>query len=90
MYPAFGNLVPRDIGAREILRICEMGLGIDGRMQVYLDVSHLPAEKKQRLNSILEIYQKFTGEDPRKVPDEDFSRDALYDGRRLGRLACCR
>ena len=26
LYPAFGNLVPRDIGTREILRICEMGL----------------------------------------------------------------
>ncbi|MCB1149366.1 MAG: FAD-binding protein, partial [Chlamydiia bacterium] len=25
LYPAFGNLVPRDIGAREILRVCEMG-----------------------------------------------------------------
>ncbi len=68
MYPAFGNLVPRDIGSRELLRICEMGLGIDGKMQVYLDVTQLPEEKKQKLESILEIYQKFTGEDPRKVP----------------------
>lgn len=68
MYPAFGNLVPRDIGAREILRICEMGMGIEGKMQVYLDVSHLPPEKQHKLDSILEIYQKFTGEDPRKVP----------------------
>lgn len=68
LYPAFGNLVPRDIGAREILRICEMGLGIDGKMQVYLDVSHLSDEKKQKLASILEIYEKFTGMDPRKVP----------------------
>ncbi|MBS4167816.1 succinate dehydrogenase flavoprotein subunit [Parachlamydia sp. AcF125] len=68
MYPAFGNLVPRDIGAREVLRVCEMGLGIDGQMQVYLDVSHLPEERKHKLESILEIYKKFTGEDPRKVP----------------------
>lgn len=68
LYPAFGNLVPRDIGAREILRVCEMGLGVDGHMQVYLDVSHLSAEKKHKLESILEIYQKFTGDDPRKVP----------------------
>lgn len=68
MYPAFGNLVPRDIGARELLRICEMGLGIDGKMQVYLDVSHLTDEKKHKLASILEMYEKFTGEDPRKVP----------------------
>jgi succinate dehydrogenase / fumarate reductase flavoprotein subunit len=68
MYPAFGNLVPRDIGARELLRICEMGMGIDGQMQVYLDVSHLSAEKKQKLASVLEIYEKFTGEDPSRLP----------------------
>lgn len=68
MYPAFGNLVPRDIGAREILRICELGMGIDGKMQVHLDVSHLPHHIQHKLDSILEIYQKFTGEDPRKVP----------------------
>lgn len=68
LYPAFGNLVPRDIGCREILRICEMGLGIGGQMEVNLDVSHLPADKLKKLASILEIYTKFTGEDPRKVP----------------------
>lgn len=68
MYPAFGNLVPRDIGARELLRVCELGLGIEGEMCVYLDVSHLSDVKKKKLESILEIYQKFTGEDPRKVP----------------------
>ncbi len=71
-YPVFGNLVPRDIGSREILRICERGLGIDGKMQVYLDVSHLPEDKKDKLHAILEIYQKFTGEDPRKVPMKIF------------------
>lgn len=72
LYPAFGNLVPRDIGAREILRICEMGLGIDGQMQVYLDVSHLSNERKRKLESILEIYEKFTGDDPRKIPMKIF------------------
>jgi len=72
LYPAFGNLVPRDIGSREVLRICEMGMGIDGKMQVYLDVSQLSEEKKHKLESILDIYQKFTGEDPRKVPMKIF------------------
>jgi succinate dehydrogenase / fumarate reductase flavoprotein subunit len=38
LYPAIGNLVPRDIGAREVLRVCEMGLGVEGKNQVYLDV----------------------------------------------------
>lgn len=68
LYPAFGNLVPRDIGSREVLRVCEMGMGVDGQMQVYLDVTHLSEEKKHKLESILDIYEKFTGEDPRKVP----------------------
>ncbi len=72
LYPAFGNLVPRDIGSRELLRICELGLGINGENQVYLDVSHLSHEKKAKLESILEIYEKFTGEDPRKVPMKIF------------------
>lgn len=68
IYPAYGNLVPRDIAAREIIRICEMGLGINGEMQVYLDVSHLPSAKQDKLDAILDIYSKFSGEDPRKVP----------------------
>ncbi len=68
LYPGYGNLIPRDIGARVVLSVCEMGLGVDGKMQVYLDVSHLPEETKHKLDAILEIYQKFTGEDPRKVP----------------------
>ena len=68
LYPAFGNLVPRDIGSREVLRVVELGLGIDGKNQVYLDVTHLPEEKLHKLDSVLEIYSKFTGEDPRKVP----------------------
>lgn len=72
LYPAFGNLVPRDIGSREILRVCELGLGVDGQMQVYLDVTALSSEKKKKLDSILEIYEKFTGDDPRKVPMKIF------------------
>lgn len=72
LYPSFGNLVPRDIAAREILRIYELGLGVDGKPQVHLDVSHLGPEKHNRLESILEIYQKFTGDDPRKVPMKIF------------------
>ena len=73
MYPAFGNLVPRDIGARELLRICEMGMGVNGEMQVYLDVTHLPVEKRHKLASVLDIYEKFTGEDPARVPMRIFS-----------------
>jgi succinate dehydrogenase / fumarate reductase flavoprotein subunit len=72
MYPGYGNLVPRDIGAREVLRICELGLGIDGQMQVYLDVSHLPRVKHHKLEAVLDIYEKFTGDDPRKLPMKIF------------------
>lgn len=72
LYPAFGNLVPRDIASRELLKVCELGLGVDGQMQVYLDVTHLPPEKQRKIESILEIYEKFTGDDPRKVPMKIF------------------
>lgn len=68
LYPAFGNLVPRDIGAREFLRLFEMGMGINGKKEVYLDVTHLPEKVLHKLESVLQIYQKFTGEDPRKTP----------------------
>lgn len=72
LYPAFGNLVPRDIGSREVLRVCELGLGVNGENQVYLDVTELPDEKKEKLKAILEIYHKFTGEDPRHFPMKIF------------------
>jgi succinate dehydrogenase / fumarate reductase, flavoprotein subunit len=72
LYPAFGNLVPRDIGSREVLRICDMGLGIDGKMQVFLDVTHLKPATLHKIESVLEIYRKFTGEDPHKVPMKIF------------------
>jgi succinate dehydrogenase / fumarate reductase flavoprotein subunit len=72
LYPAFGNLVPRDIGAREVLRICEMGMGIEGKNQVYLDVTHLPEKSRQKLASVIDIYRKFTGDDPAKIPMKIF------------------
>ncbi|PJN88352.1 FAD-binding protein, partial [Bacillus sp. mrc49] len=40
-YPAYGNLVPRDIATREIFDVCmNMKLGINGENMVYLDLSH--------------------------------------------------
>lgn len=69
-YPKYGNLVPRDIATREIFSVCvEEGLGIDGKNQVYLDLTHLDKEfLDRRLGGILEIYEKFAGEDPREKP----------------------
>jgi succinate dehydrogenase / fumarate reductase, flavoprotein subunit len=74
-YPKYGNLVPRDIGTREIFKVCmQEGLSVQaGRMCVYLDVTHIPSEQLDRkLAGILEIYEKFQGADPRKVPMKIF------------------
>ena len=72
MYPGYGNLVSRDVGAREVLRVCELGLGVEGENQVYLDVRHLPEETKHKLEAVLDIYKKFTGDDPRTTPMKIF------------------
>jgi succinate dehydrogenase / fumarate reductase flavoprotein subunit len=73
-YPAYGNLVPRDIATREIFHVCvDLKLGINGENMVYLDVSHIDPKKLDvKLGGILEIYEKFVGEDPRKVPMKIF------------------
>lgn len=73
-YPAYGNLVPRDIATREIFHVCvDQKLGINGENMVYLDLSHKdPHELDIKLGGIIEIYEKFTGEDPRKVPMKIF------------------
>ncbi len=68
-YPAFGNLVTRDIATREIFQVCLDGNGVGGENQVYLDLTHIPAEVlTERLGAILEIYEMFVGDDPRYVP----------------------
>jgi len=68
-YPAYGNIVPRDIATREIFQICMAGLGVGGQNQVYLDLSFKPREELERkLGGIIEIYRKFAGEDPAEVP----------------------
>ncbi|MEM9913434.1 MAG: succinate dehydrogenase flavoprotein subunit [Planctomycetota bacterium] len=71
-YPGYGNLVPRDIATREIFWVCQEGYGIGGQNQVYLDITHLPKATKDKLAAILEIYEKFTGDDPREVPMKIF------------------
>ncbi|CAM3365837.1 succinate dehydrogenase flavoprotein subunit [Hydrogenibacillus schlegelii] len=73
-YPAYGNLVPRDIATREIFHVVvDLGLGINGEHMVYLDVSHIPPEVlRVKLGGVLEIYEKFMGDDPTKVPMKVF------------------
>src|SRR5699024_9615450 len=64
----------RDIATREIFDVCvNQKLGINGENMVYLDLSHKdPDELDVKLGGIIEIYEKFVGEDPRKVPMKIF------------------
>jgi succinate dehydrogenase / fumarate reductase, flavoprotein subunit len=72
-YPKYGNLVPRDVATRAIFKVVyEHGMGIDGQPMVYLDLTHLPKERLHKLEGILEIYEKFVGDDPREVPMKIF------------------
>jgi len=73
-YPKYGNLVPRDIATRAIHKVVyEHNLGIDGKPMVYLDLTHIDRKILDRkLEGILEIYEKFVGDDPRDVPMKIF------------------
>ncbi len=74
-YPAYGNLVPRDIATREIFNVCvNEGLSVETDQQcVYLDLTHISREELDRkLGGILNIYEKFQGVDPRDVPMKIF------------------
>ncbi len=77
-YPAFGNLVPRDIASRAAKVACDDGCGvgteIDGmRRGVYLDFAD--AIKRlgrkvvaERYGNLFDMYERITGEDPYSVP----------------------
>ena len=73
-YPKYGNLVPRDVATRAIHKVVyEHGLGIDGKPMVYLDLTHVDRKVLDRkLEGILEIYEKFVGDDPRDTPMKIF------------------
>jgi succinate dehydrogenase / fumarate reductase flavoprotein subunit len=73
-YPKYGNLVPRDVATRAIHKVVyELGLGLDGQPMVYLDLTHIDrATLDRKLGGILEIYEKFVGDDPRDVPMKIF------------------
>ncbi|MFL5343414.1 MAG: succinate dehydrogenase flavoprotein subunit [Hyalangium sp.] len=69
-YPKYKNLVPRDVATREIFMVCrDLGMGIGGRDGVYLDVTHIPAATLDaKIKGVMEIYEKFVGDDPRHTP----------------------
>jgi succinate dehydrogenase / fumarate reductase flavoprotein subunit len=73
-YPKYGNLVPRDVATRAIFKVVyEHHMGIDGQPMVYLDLTHIDRETLNRkLEGILEIYEKFVGDDPRDTPMKIF------------------
>ena len=73
-YPKYGNLVPRDVATRAIHKVVyEEGLGIDGQPMVYLDLTHIDrATLDRKLGGILDIYEKFVGDDPHDVPMKIF------------------
>ncbi len=73
-YPAFGNLVPRDIASRAAKIACDEGLGVGkSGLAVYLDFAD--AIKRQgkstieaKYGNLFEMYEKITGDDPYKMP----------------------
>jgi succinate dehydrogenase / fumarate reductase, flavoprotein subunit len=73
-YPSFGNLVPRDVAARNIKTVVDEGRGVGPQKNgVYLDFSAAIRRLgrraiEERYGNLFEMYEKITGEDPYKVP----------------------
>ena len=73
-YPAFGNLVPRDIASRAAKERCDEGYGVGAtKMAVYLDfkdaISNLGEDTvRSRYGNLFQMYNKITGDDPYKTP----------------------
>lgn len=73
-YPAFGNLVPRDIGARAAKERCDAGYGAGATgYAVYLDFEDAIKEQgekaiRDKYGNLFDLYQKITGENPYKQP----------------------
>ncbi|WP_419918379.1 fumarate reductase/succinate dehydrogenase flavoprotein subunit [Candidatus Poriferisocius sp.] len=73
-YPAFGNLVPRDVASRNVKTVVDEGRGVGNRHNgVYLDFSDAitrdgAAAIRARYGNLFDMYQRITGEDPYTVP----------------------
>jgi succinate dehydrogenase / fumarate reductase, flavoprotein subunit len=73
-YPAFGNLVPRDVASRAIKHEVDAGRGVGPlRNGVYLDLSEATNRLghdviEERYGNLFEMYERIAGEDPYKVP----------------------
>jgi succinate dehydrogenase / fumarate reductase flavoprotein subunit len=73
-YPAFGNLVPRDIASRAAKAVCDEGLGVGLiKRGVYLDFSEAinrlgKATVAGRYGNLFDMYRRITDDDPYEVP----------------------
>jgi succinate dehydrogenase / fumarate reductase flavoprotein subunit len=77
-YPAFGNLVPRDIASRSAKEVCDNGLGVGPNVNgkslgVYLDFASAIQRKgedkiKEQYGNLFDMYQQITDENPYKTP----------------------
>jgi len=73
-YPAFGNLVPRDIASRAAKERCDEGYGVGStKMAVYLDfkdaIDRLGEDLvRSRYGNLFQMYNKITGDNPYKTP----------------------
>ncbi len=74
MYPAYGNLAPRDISSRAAKERCDAGYGVGKTgMSVYLDFKDSIAKKGKKVieskyGNLFELYEKITGENPYEEP----------------------
>ncbi|MGW0804290.1 fumarate reductase/succinate dehydrogenase flavoprotein subunit [Nonomuraea sp. NPDC002799] len=74
IYPAFGNLVPRDIASRAAKNVCDEGRGVGpGGLGVYLDfrdaINRLGRDAvEKKYGNLFEMYERITGENPYDVP----------------------
>ncbi|MGZ6965787.1 MAG: succinate dehydrogenase (quinone) flavoprotein subunit, partial [Acidimicrobiia bacterium] len=73
-YPAFGNLVPRDVASRAIKREVDAGRGVGPlKNGVYLDLADSIRRLgrdviEERYGNLIQMYERITDEDPYKVP----------------------
>jgi succinate dehydrogenase / fumarate reductase flavoprotein subunit len=73
-YPAFGNMVPRDVASRNAKEQCDAGRGVGASgLAVYLDFRDAIkrdglATIKQKYGNLFDMYEKITAEDAYKVP----------------------
>ena len=72
-YPAFGNLVPRDVASRNAKNAYDDGLGVNGKEQVYLDFADAIKREgkeaiKAKYDNLFVMYQRITGESPYEMP----------------------